>query len=91
MEAIAADDGWRPTVARLPLTGRIKNATFAFVLQRLILAPALFIQDVKDYMNPPESRPDIVKSYPCRKGLPIRCDSRPSRSPAGADRTNRSS
>ena len=60
------------TVPRLPLGDRVKYAFTAFMLQNMLIGPALFFQDLKESFYPPDSRPDIVKTYPCRKSLPIR-------------------
>ncbi|KAK0621865.1 Alpha/Beta hydrolase protein [Bombardia bombarda] len=65
---------------------RLRNATIAFILQKLILGPISFIITLKrDYLLPPSLTssdpatvaaaailPTLVKTYPIRKKLPVR-------------------
>ncbi len=60
------------TVPQLPNGTRIKYAAFVFFLQNIVIAPALFLRDVTEYIKPREVQPDIVKTYACRRNLPIR-------------------
>ncbi|KAJ7192394.1 Alpha/Beta hydrolase protein [Mycena pura] len=59
-------------VQQRPLLNRLKYGAIAFALQNLLVGPVLFFRDVKDYLKPPAIRPDIIKTYPCRKHLPVR-------------------
>ena len=60
------------TVPQVSLVERIKYAALAFTLQNLIVGPGVIHEDVRDYLFPPASRPDVVKTYPARQNLPIR-------------------
>ncbi|KAK3688706.1 Alpha/Beta hydrolase protein [Podospora appendiculata] len=59
--------------AALPLFTRVRYGVFAFVLQNL-LAPLSFISVVKRerFSATWTAKPDLVKTYPIRKNLPIR-------------------
>jgi hypothetical protein len=59
-------------VQQRPLLSRLKYRVIAFALQNLLNGGSFF-RDVKDYFMPPASRPDIIKTYQCRKHLPVRC------------------
>jgi hypothetical protein len=58
-------------VQQRPLLSRLKYRVMVFALQNL-LNGARFFRDVKEYFMPPAIRPDIIKTYPCRKHLPVR-------------------
>jgi hypothetical protein len=58
-------------VQQRPLLIRLKYRVIAFTLQNLLIVTS-FYRYVKDYFIPPASRPDIIKTYPCRKHLPVR-------------------
>jgi hypothetical protein len=69
-ETPVTDDGL--TVPRLPLATQIKYRLIAFMLQTFIIAPANFLRTWKASRLTSGVRPDMVKNYPCRKGLPVR-------------------
>jgi hypothetical protein len=58
-------------VQQRPLLIRLKYRAITFVLQNLLIGKSFF-HDVEDYFIPPGIRPDIIKTYPCRKHLPVR-------------------
>ncbi|KAH8901613.1 alpha/beta-hydrolase [Thozetella sp. PMI_491] len=65
-----ADGG--DVIPTLPLATRIKYAVLVYTLKILLLHPILAIRSLHRSLFPPAIRADIVKTYSCRKGLPIR-------------------
>lgn len=64
------------TMPVLPLTQRLKYATMAFALQKLVIWPLETIGAItRDHLGLGAAalfRPDIIKTFPARKGLPVR-------------------
>ncbi|WYZ45997.1 hypothetical protein EsH8_IX_000222 [Colletotrichum jinshuiense] len=65
-----SDDSHR--VPELPFLSKLGYGTTAFVIQNLLVKPALFAFDVKARIIPPKNAPEIVKTYECRPSLPVR-------------------
>ncbi|KAK3312271.1 Alpha/Beta hydrolase protein [Apodospora peruviana] len=61
-------------VPRLPLAQRLRYSAAAFVVQNLLLGPvALFDSIRRDHLGlGAVPHPDVIKTYPVRKGLPVR-------------------
>lgn len=62
----------RDTIPIEPLYKKVLFSTIAVALQGLLVAPAAVVRDAKAYFWPPETKPDLVKTYPCRRRLPVR-------------------
>ncbi|KAL2167132.1 hypothetical protein VTG60DRAFT_1687 [Thermothelomyces hinnuleus] len=54
-----------------PFLTRLSYAGYMYGLKS-ILAPLFWLREWKESRNPPEGRPDIVKTYECRPHLPVR-------------------
>ncbi|KAK3933711.1 hypothetical protein QBC46DRAFT_359509 [Diplogelasinospora grovesii] len=65
-------DSQTTTVPRQPLSRRLQYGAIAFAIQKLLVGPITFLSGVKQYFSPPAIRPDVVKTYPTRKHLPVR-------------------
>jgi hypothetical protein len=58
---------------KVPLFESLKYSLIAFVIQKLITNSTLLYKEVKKLFTPPgPHEPDLVKTYPMRKSLPIR-------------------
>lgn len=74
---MAGDDG---TVAGLgkqpfpakPILTRMLCAVSVFAIQYLVIAPIITLRHWQQRRNPPESYPNLIKTYPSRPRLPIR-------------------
>ncbi|KAK3306393.1 Alpha/Beta hydrolase protein [Chaetomium strumarium] len=65
------------------LPERLKYSLIAFVLQKLLTNSRLWIKATKKYFVPPDpNEPDLVKTYPVRKSLPIRIFFPPGHNPS---------
>ncbi|KAK3323310.1 Alpha/Beta hydrolase protein [Cercophora scortea] len=66
-----ADESHTPT---LPLLTRVSYGVFAFVLQKVLLKPLSYLNVVhrERFSSTWTTKPDLVKTYPIRKNLPIR-------------------
>ncbi|KAL2150473.1 hypothetical protein VTH82DRAFT_7036 [Thermothelomyces myriococcoides] len=54
-----------------PLLTRLSYAGYMFGLKTMLL-PLFLLREWKESRHPPDSRPDIIKTYKCRPHLPIR-------------------
>ncbi|KAK3353782.1 Alpha/Beta hydrolase protein [Lasiosphaeria hispida] len=70
----APDDPTRLTAPQLTMAQRLKFGAMAFAIQRLLLGPLLLFHRLQDFFTPlsASNHPDIVKTYPARKSLPVR-------------------
>ena len=52
----------------------LSKLSFASYIYSLtgILAPFIWLRDYGEYFNPPDGRPNIIKTYECRPELPVR-------------------
>ncbi|KAK4207659.1 Alpha/Beta hydrolase protein [Rhypophila decipiens] len=58
-----------------PWSQRLKNAATVFLLQKCLIWPVETIQSIRvDVLGfgPAETKPDLIKTFPGRKGLPVR-------------------
>ena len=72
--ARADGDDNKETVLRRPeppFLTKLRYASYMYGLQS-VLGPMLWLRDWKESRNPPPGHPDIVKTYECRPGLPVR-------------------
>lgn len=54
-----------------PFLSKFMYASSLYGLQS-ILGPVLWLREWRESRNPPEGRPDLVKTYECRPSLPVR-------------------
>jgi hypothetical protein len=54
-----------------PLFTRLKYASSMFALKSMLGGMHMF-REWKETRNPPDGHPDLIKTYDCRPGLPIR-------------------
>ena len=72
--ALADGSGDQDAVLRRavpPFLSKLKYASFMYGLQSM-LAPMVWIRDWKESRYPADGRPDFIKTYECRPGLPVR-------------------
>ncbi|KAK4224099.1 Arylacetamide deacetylase [Podospora fimiseda] len=55
----------------VPFFSKLSRASYLYAIKG-ITAPLIWFQEWREYFNPPDGRPNIVKSYECRPELPIR-------------------
>ncbi|KAJ9132266.1 Alpha/beta-hydrolase [Pleurostoma richardsiae] len=65
----ADDRDWK--TPQPPFLSRVGHAAQLCSLQGL-LKPVLWFRDWREWLYPPEGRPDIIKLYECRPHLPVR-------------------
>lgn len=54
-----------------PFLSKLSYASYIYGIKG-ILTPFFWLRDWVEYYNPPDGRPNIVKAYECRPGLPVR-------------------
>jgi hypothetical protein len=73
MESASIGETTRLVVPSLPLLQRLRHAIAAFLWSKWMLKPMSMYDDFKKYFSPrAEKDPDLVKSYPVRRGLIVR-------------------
>ncbi|GAB1318529.1 Alpha/beta hydrolase fold-3 domain-containing protein [Madurella fahalii] len=72
LDTAGGGDAVGMVVKRLPLGQRIKLGFLAYAWARLIRLIIFFQESKKYFMGPADNEPDLVKTYPALKSLPIR-------------------
>jgi hypothetical protein len=68
------DDGDKETVLRRQVTPFLTKLAYASYMYSIkgALVPLWWLRDLGERRNPPAGRPNIVTTYECRPGLPVR-------------------
>lgn len=73
VDTAGGNDKTRLIAPRYTLTERLKYAFLAWAWEALLLTPMFLISEGKNYFKPrAEKEPDLIKTYPVRKKLPVR-------------------
>jgi acetyl esterase/lipase len=56
----------------LPLLKHLIYGIYVYTVQNLVCRPLYFFREINNTINPTDSLPSIVKTYECRRHLPIR-------------------
>jgi hypothetical protein len=57
---------------RLPVIKRITYGTLIGLFKYVLMGPLLSVRSLRHWLSPPDTSPCAVKTYACRRDLPIR-------------------